>query len=82
MHVSVLCNCVFVDLFTDVVGLLLLLLFCWYVCAFFLWTCSLFRSWLGGWGLCVFFKAVVKPAGFLTFALIFDRCMLQMCLLL
>lgn len=50
MHVSVLCNCVFVDLFTDVVGLLLFL-FCWYVCAFF--TDMFFVQILGG-VVCVF----------------------------
>ena len=50
MHVSVLCNCVFVDLFTDVVGLLLFL-FYWYVCAFF-FTDMFFVQILvgGGWG--------------------------------
>ena len=49
MHVSVLCNCVFVDLCTDVVGLLLFL-FCWYVCAFFFLTDMFFVQILVGGG--------------------------------
>lgn len=60
MHVSVLCNCVFVDLFTDVVGLLLFL-FCWYVCAFFM---DMFFVQILGGGCVCFSKQWLSLLGF------------------